>query len=65
MIMKSATKTIESNTLANQRERIYRFLFNEINITHKYFTSGVISGKEFDNKVTPILEMINLIEVTE
>ena len=56
---------MKSVTLANQRERIYKFLFNEINITHKYFTSGVISGKEFDNKVTPILEMINLIEVTE
>tara|TARA_R110000796_G_scaffold228954_1_gene346203 strand:- start:333 stop:500 length:168 start_codon:yes stop_codon:yes gene_type:complete len=48
-------------TLANQQERVYKFLFNEINMTHKYFTSGVISGKEFDDKVTPILEMIKLI----
>ena len=56
---------MKTETLANQKVRIYKFLFNELNITHKYFTSGLISGAEFDNKVTPILEMIDLIEVEE
>ena len=56
---------MKTETLANQKVRIYKFLFIELNITHKYFTSGLISGAEFDNKVTPILEMIDLIEVEE